>query len=279
MKELDTLKMINSTVFDTVQQLRESKALADIHKLQESNTTTEVLKLETAGVFATVGELQNTLDAIKPSISSITTVLEKYQNIFAPTVESIKAMNAAYAPIFEQIRTFDSLNIKGIIAGLQTSSAAMNTISELNLSGIANIIDALPKYDFLSDIISDDFSADTAEKLYENGNITQDDINEEFSKIVSQKQFSPKAEWDKLKKTKWFFAIHILLTLVSFVCKPVTEHMADITLDILGITEFWENSGVYDLIDSIFEEYKNSTVSKVEAKDTVSTTKEDNISK
>ena len=41
MKELDTLKMINSTVFDTVQQLRESKALADIHKLQESNTTTE----------------------------------------------------------------------------------------------------------------------------------------------------------------------------------------------------------------------------------------------
>ena len=45
-------------------------------------------------------------------------------------------------------RDFESLNIKGIIAGLQTSSAAMSAISGLNLSKIASIVDALPKYDF-----------------------------------------------------------------------------------------------------------------------------------
>ena len=37
-------------------------------------------------------------------------------------------------------------------------------------------------------------------------------------------------------------------------------------LDKLGINEFWENSGVYDLIDSIFGEDEDSTVSQAEAK-------------
>ena len=78
----------------------------------------------------------------------------------------------------------------------------MSAISGLNLSGIASIIDALPKYDFLSDMVTDDFSVDVAEKLYESGEITQDDINEEITEIVNKKQFSPKAEWDKIKKSK-----------------------------------------------------------------------------
>lgn len=49
-------------------------------------------------------------------------------------------------------------------------------------------------------MVTDDFSADVAEKLYESGEITQDDINEEITEIVSKKQFSLKAEWGKLKK-------------------------------------------------------------------------------
>lgn len=50
-------------------------------------------------------------------------------------------------------------------------------------------------------------------------------------------------------------------------------------LDKLGLNEFWEDSSVYDLIDSIFGESEDSTVSETEAKKTVDKTKTGNVSK
>lgn len=250
-----------------------------MRKLQETGALTAALKMEPTSAFAATRELQSTLDAIKSSMGGATAALEEYRKAVAPILESVKEINTAYAPIFEQTKVFDSLNIKGIIAGLQTSSAAMSAISGLNLSKIASIVDALPKCDFLSDMVSDDFTIADAEELYESGEITQDDINEEISEIVNKKQFSPKAGWDKLKKSKWLLAIKILIVLVTFVCKPVTEYITDKALDELGINEFWENSGVYDLIDSIFGENENSAVSETEAKKTVDKTKTGNVSK
>ena len=279
MNEFDTLKMINNPALDAVRQLQENSALSAIRELQASSAFSAALKLETTGAFAAVREMQSTLNAVKLSMGGATAALEEYRKIVAPISESVKAMNAAYAPIFEQTRVFDSLNIKGIVAGLQTSSAAMSAISGLNLSGMASILDALPKYDFLSDIVSDDFTIADAEELWECGEITQDDINEEISEIVNKKQFSPKVEWDKFKKSKWFIAIKILIVLVTFVCNPVTEYATDKALDKLGINEFWENSGVYDLIDSIFGEGEDGAMSETEAKETVDKTKTGNISK
>ena len=279
MKEFDTLKMINNPALDAMRDLQENGALAAIRELQASTAFTAALNFETTGAFAAVRELQSALNAVKSPMSGVTAALEEYRKIIAPISESVKAMNIAYAPIFEQTRAFDSLNIKGILAGLQTSSAAMRAVSGLNLSGIASIVDALPKYNFLSDIVSDDFSVADVEELYENGEITQEDINEEISEIVSQKQFSPKAEWDKFKKSKWFLAIKILIVLVTFVCNPVTEYATDKVLDEFGINEFWKNSGVYDLIDSIFGESEDGAVSETEAKQTVDKAKTGNISK
>lgn len=266
---------INNNPYDFLN----TPALDAMRKLQETGALTAALKMETTGAFAAVRELQSTLNAVKSSMGGTTAALEEYRRTVAPISESIKAMNLAYAPIFEQTKAFDTLNIKGIISGLQTSASAMSAISGLNLSGIASIIDALPKYDFLSDMVTDDFSVDAAEKLYESGEITQDDINEEITEIVNKKQFSPKAEWDKIKKSKWFIAIKILIIITTFVCNPVTEYATDKALDKLGINEFWEDSGVYDLIDSIFGESEDSTVSETEAKETVDKTKTGNVSK
>ena len=266
---------INNNPYDFLN----TPALDAMRKLQETGALTAALKMETTGAFAAVRELQSTLNAVKSSMGGATAALEEYRRTVAPISESIKAMNLAYAPIFEQTKAFDTLNIKGIISGLQTSASAMSAISGLNLSGIASIIDALPKYDFLSDMVTDDFSVDAAEKLYESGEITQDDINEEITEIVNKKQFSPKAEWDKIKKSKWFIAIKILIIITTFVCNPVTEYATGKALDKLGIYEFWEDSGVYDLIDSIFGESEDSTVSETEAKETVDKTKTGNVSK
>lgn len=260
MNPLDSYKINNSTL-DAMRHLQESGTLSAVHELQAS------------GAFAAIRELQSTLNAVKSSMGGATAALEEYQKAVAPILKSVKEINTAYAPIFEQTKVFDSLNIKGIIAGLQTSSAAMSAISGLNLSKIASIVDALPKYNFLSDMVSDDFTIADAEELYESGEITQDDINEEFSEIVNKKQFSPKVEWDKLKKSKWLLAIKVLIALVAFLCKPVTEYITDKAVDELGINEYWEDSGVYDLIDSILGGNENSAASETEAKKTVDKTK------
>lgn len=272
MNPLDSYK-INKSTLDAMQHLQENGTLSAFNELQASGAFSATLKLETTGAFAAIRELQSTLNAEKSSMGGATAALEEYRKVVAPILESVKEINTAYAPIFEQTKVFDSLNIKGIIAGLQTSSAAMRAISGLNLSKIASIVDALPKYDFLSDMVSDDFTIADAEELYESGEITQDDINEEFSEIVNKKQLSPKAEWDKLKKSKWFFAIKILIVLVAFLCKPVTEYITDKAVNELGINEYWEDSGVYDLIDSIFGGNEDSSVSEMEAKKTVDKTK------
>lgn len=271
-----------TSALDAVQKLQENGVWAAIHELQASSAVTATLKAETTGIFAAVREMQSTLNAVKLSMSGATgatAALEEYKRLVTPISESIKAMNSAYAPIFEQTRAFDTLNIKEIASGVQTSASAMSAISGLNLSGIASIIDNLPKYDFLSDMVADDFSVDFAGKLYEHGEITQDDINEEISEIVRTKQFSPKNEWDKQKKSKWFIAIKILIIIVTFVCNPVMEHVVDKALDSLGITEFWEKSGVYDLIELIFEGAEESVVSEAEAKATVDESKIGNISR
>lgn len=260
MNPLDSYKINNSTL-DVMQHLQENGTLSAVNELQAS------------GAFAAIRDLQSTLNAVKSPMGGATAALEEYRKVVAPILESVKEINTAYAPIFEQTKVFDSLNIKGIIAGLQTSSAAMRAISGLNLSKIASIVDALPKYDFLSDMVSDDFTIADAEELYESGEITQDDINEEISEIVNKKQFSPKAEWDKLKKSKWLFTIKVLIALVAFLCKPVTEYITDKAVDELGINEYWEDSSVYDLIDSILGGNENSAVSETEAKKTVDKTK------
>ena len=270
---------LNPPVLDAVRKLQESSTLTAIRELQASNVVTAALKIETSGAFSVIRELQSTLNAINLSMGGTNVALEEYRRIVAPISESIKAMNLAYTPIFEQTRAFDTLNIKGIVSGLQTSASAMNAISLLNLSGIASIIDALPKYNFLSDMVTDDFSVDVAGKLYESGEITQDDINEEIAEIVSKKEFSPKAEWDEMKKSKWFIAIKILIIIATFVCNPVTEYAADKALDSLGITKLWEESGVYDLIDLLFGDTEKSIVSEVEAKATVDESKTGNMSK
>ena len=120
--------LLNTPALDTVRKLQENSAFNTIRELQSSSAVTAALKVETTGAFAAVRELQSTLNTIKLSTGDATAVLEEYRRIVSPISESIRAMNLAYAPIFEQTKAFDTLNIKGIVSGLQTSTAAMSAI-------------------------------------------------------------------------------------------------------------------------------------------------------
>ena len=60
-----------------------------------------------------------------------------------------------------------------------------------------------------------------------------------------------------------------MLSIIRF----ITEYVTDKAIDNLGINEYWEDSGVYDLIDSIFGGNEDSSVSETEAKNTIDKTK------
>lgn len=187
--------------------------------------------------------------------------------------------NSILDSILEITKPVDNLKIQEIISGLQNSIDVTSIISNFNVSEFTSIIDALPKFDFISEIVDDHFLAEYAQGLYDSGKITQEDINFEISEIVNNKQFSPKTEWDKFKKSKWFIAIRILITIILLLCTPVGDYVKDKALDKFGITEFWKDSGVYDWIDTLFGEKEEESMTESEAKATVDKSKTGNISK
>ena len=266
MNNFDALK-IENPAWEALRQMQENSVFAAVQEWQKS------------GAFAALKEMQSTLNAVRVPMAELNASIKEYQRLTAPIAESLKIINTVYAPMFKQTILSDTMNLKTIISGVQSSASVMRTLSGLNLSNIASIFEQLPKYDFSSDLETDGFTVDDAEKLYENGEITQDDINEELSEIVEKKQFSPVAEWDKLKKSKWFFAIKILLGILLFFGRPIIEYTEDKVLDAIGITQLYEEFGVFETIDSMFANFEEGTVSEEEAKATVDEAKTGNITK
>lgn len=260
MKGYDIHKLINNPALDAFRHLQENSTLSAIRELQNSSAINAALELSNTGALAAVRELQKTINSVNSSLELNSKILDEYRKTIIPVSETFSTLSTVYAPLFEAAKVFDSLNIKSMVAGLETSVSSMGAISGLSFARVASIIDALPKYDFLSEMVSDDFTIEYAEKLYENGEITQDDINEELYEIIEKKQFSPVAEWNKFKKSKWFFAIKILIAIVSLVCKPAIDYTTEKVLDATGITQVWEDSGVYEIIDSWFTSVEEETV-------------------
>lgn len=223
-------------------------------------------------------------EAPKMLSDSLSEALQELRNNVSFTaiheIHSLSSIqNSILDSIFEITKPFDNLKIQEMISGLQNSIDVTSIISNFNVSEITSIIDALPKFDFISEIVDDHFLAEYAQGLYDSGKITQEDINFEISEIVKNKQFSPKTEWDKFKKSKWFIAIKILITIILLLCTPVGDYVKDKALDKFGITEFWKNSGVYDWIDTLFGEKEEESMTESEAKATVDKSKTGNISK
>lgn len=199
-------------------------------------------------------------------------VMKELQSVSLIGEAASKAINdikLKYDPNFEITKSTYNANIKEIIAKIQPSIDLASIVDSVSLSKLVSEIVTLPKYDFLSEIVDDDFSVEDAQDLYESGKITQEDISNEISEIINNKQFSPKAEWDKLKKSKWLIAIKILMAIVILFCKPAIDYAQDKALDKFGVTEFWEDSSIYDLIDTMFGEKEEDIMAESEENATV----------
>lgn len=248
-------RFLNNPAFDALQKIHE--------------------QFDNSALFSTMNELQRTLDMVKVPTSGITAALQTYQDSIAPLMSTVQNINNLYAPILEQTKKYEGVYNSSMVAVLQSSAAAMKAMAGLDFSVIENIANSLPKYDFLSESILRNIDFDDIVELYENGEITDDDIAGEFSDMVTQKDFSFVESWDKVKKAKWFLALRCLFIILTFLGKPAIDKVADNTLEALGVNEFWAESGIYEWLDDIFGvESCNGTVTEQEAKETV---KEENI--
>lgn len=228
--------------------------------------------------FKAIEQFQRTIDAIKVPMDGITAAVQAYHDAVAPMTATLQNINNLYAPILEQTRKYEELYNNSMIAALQSSASAMKAMAGLDLSAIQSIADALPKYDFLSDSILKHIDFDAVAEMYDEGTITDEDIAEEFQKIVTKKEFSFVETWDNAKKSKWFLAIRWLLIILMFFGSPVVDKVKENTLEVLGVNDFWEESGVYEWLDDLFG-IENGTVTEEEAKETVDESKTGNISK
>lgn len=201
MNNFDSFKIKNPAM-EVAQKMQGIGALAAIREMQKSTAFSAAMKIETSSAFDVMRELQKTINAARMPLNQVNAVLGDYQELLSPITRALTQINNAFAPSLMATKAFDTIKMSSLVIGLKTSSAAMNAVSNLNLTGLAGIIDSLPKQDFLSDINTDDFSVKEAERLFENGEITQEDINDEFVDIVTNKKFSPKEEWDKIQKSK-----------------------------------------------------------------------------
>lgn len=251
---------LNNPAFDTLQRIQ-----------REFNNS---------ALFATMSELQKTLDMAKIPTPGITAVLKAYQDSVAPLMSTVQNINNLYSPILEQTKKYECIYNKSMVAVLQSSVAAINTMAGIDFSAIENIANSLPKYDFLSQSILRNIDFDGIAKLYENGEITYDDIAEEFGNMVTQKDFSFVESWDKVKKAKWFLALRCLLIILTFLGKTVMDKVTDNTLEDLGVNGFWAESGIYEWLDDVFGfEESNDVVTEQEAKETIQKENIGNVSK
>lgn len=242
-----------------------------IRKMQE--------ELKNSDFSSSLREVKKMIDSCKFSTAGITAALREYQDCVAPLTESMKSINNLYAPILEQTKKLEGIYNNSIASVLQGSTTALKMISELNYSAIQSIADSLPKYDLLSKSILQNINFDTVAELYDQGEVTDDDVAEELNEIVSKKEFSISETWNNIKKAKWFLAVRLLLVIIMFVGSPVIDKAKDSALETLGVNEFWENSGIYEWIDSVFNSDEFEVVTEQEAKETVVQDNIGNVSK
>ena len=227
-----------------------------------------------------IEQVQRTIDAASAPMDGITAALEEYQRCVAPLTEHVEKMNALSEPLLALTRQIEKIDINPIKNVLQNSADIMRVVSSLDISGMtaiaSSVAAALPNYDALLKNVS----VEEIFEHYKNGEITDEDIVEEVQEIMDSpsEKLTILERWDAFKKSKRFIAILIVFKILCFVGQPVIERIEDNTREVLGINQFWEESGIYEWLDDLFD-IENGTVTEEKAKETVDESKTGNISK
>ena len=242
----------NTPLFDTLKKLRE------ISERYESSPT-----------FVALKEFQDKLNTVREPIDGALEATKAFQEVF-------KAYDYS-----------NSLAIKNMLSISQNISAA--AVSASNAMHLHSAIDVLQNLDFsaltsieatshIMDSIPSDITFDTVSELIENGEITDDDLQAEIkSTITGTENEAAKGKPSIIQKALKFIAKTFIIFLIATLFFPVTDTVQNEIVEALRIDEFWQNTGIVDLIESWSEIGRAAT--EDEAKATVDESKTGNISK
>lgn len=235
-------------------------------------------QFDNSAFAVTMRNVQKMLDAMV--LPDITSTAQAMANSFAPILDTVERINNLYAPILEQTREYEALYNNAMVSALKNSLPAITAMSNVDFSVAKSIAESLSLYSSLSESIVGNIDFENVSELYTSGTITDEDVAQEFDEIVKNKKISFDISWDNIKKSKWFLAFRLILVILAFLGSPVVEKVKDNTLEVLGINEFWEESGVYEILDSLYGiETQGSTVTEEEAKLSIDKSKTGNVSK
>lgn len=215
-------------------------------------------------------------EQIKAEISGMPVVqlkqeLDQMQHLrsyFDEALSIHRQVEAIYGPLKDITKEMTSLTIEWA-AALQASEA-LRSIPQVNFIEFEKIATIIQDY-FPSE--KSDFSDMSAKELQNycaEGKITPDTVAEAVEMIcaeASEEKLTIPDRIDKVKRTNWFFALAIVWMILSFLGKPAIDHLKGDALEALGVTQFWEQSGIYEWLDELFNvPSKNGAVSEDEAK-------------
>ena len=251
-----------------------------------------------SGITSALSSYQAAMDSLRFPTEGIRTILSSYQNSVAalgyPSMDAHSAVSAIqshidifqnsvgkihniYSPITEYSKHLDGIFDKSFASLLKTQSSITDVISGMDLSAFSILSEALPNSIFEQEWF-ENLTVNDISEIYENEDFAED-VAEELREIIEKKDFSVDKNWSAEKKAKWYTALRYLCVIIMFLASPVVDYTTDKALNTFGITEFWNETGIYEYIDAFFDSFNKETVTEEEAKKTVDTTKTGNISK
>ena len=216
--------------------------------------------------FKATEQFRRTVDAIKVPVAEINATAQVYREAIAPITATIQNINAVYAPVIEQTRKYEELYNDAIRAALQSSASVGQVIADLDLPTIQSIAESLRSPSLPESILN---YIDSAAEMYNEGTITDEDIAEEFKKVVAKKEVSFNKKWSKEKKSKIAYVINLILPIILFFGSPVVDKVKENTLEVMGVTDYYEKSGIFEKIDELFGIDNKETVNKQEETEAV----------
>lgn len=219
------------------------------------------------------------LEQIRAEVSSIPMVqlkqeLDQMKHLrpyFDAALSIQRQVEAIYGPLEDITKEMTSITMEWA-AALQTSKA-LQAIPQFEFVELKKIKKIVQDY-FSSE--SSEFSDISAKELQDycaKEKITPDTVTEAVGIIcaeAAEENLTIPDRIDKVKRTNWFFALTIILMILSFLGKPAIDHLKDDVLESLGVTQFWEQSGIYEWLDELFNmSREDGAVSEDEAKASV----------
>lgn len=202
--------------------------------------------------IARLCQLQREINAVRIPLEGAYAAVAEYQMIVAPLSETIAKINDLYEPIREASREFQKIYNNSTMAAIKNNVVAMKSVLNIDVAEINAVAQSLSQYTSFADEVLKNIDFEAAADLYQDGSITDEDVVAEVCDIVKNKKVAPLETWDKIKKSKWFLGIRAIVVIVGFIASPVGDKIKENTLDILGINEFWEESGIYEWLDDAF---------------------------